>query len=304
MTSAASVKDRLRNQAKMAGKPLQELYTAYGLERALYRLSVSEYADRFVLKGGILLYALFGSEFPRVTRDIDFLAQHISNDAQSMKEVFQKVFSIEEDDALKFDIDNTVATNITEFKEYHGVNISTVAYLDRTRIPISIDIGFGDVVVPEKVKMDYPVLLDMDSPVIYVYSKESIIAEKFEAIVQLGYGNGRLKDFYDIQLLAMNFDFDGTTLKEAIIETFNHRNTLVDDSYLYDSAFIEDALLTSRWETFKKKKQAANAISFADMIIFIRGFLSPITAAITGDYDFNEKWDHVTSKWIKYKSPF
>ena len=163
-----------------------------------------------------------------------------------MKEVFQKVFSIEEDDALKFDIDNTVATNITEFKEYHGVNISTVAYLDRTRIPISIDIGFGDVVVPEKVKMDYPVLLDMDSPVIYVYSKESIIAEKFEAIVQLGYGNGRLKDFYDIQLLAMNFDFDGTTLKKAIIETFNHRNTLVDDSYLYDSAFIEDALLKSR----------------------------------------------------------
>ena len=98
-------KRQIKKPGKNGRKPLQELYTAYGLERALYRLSVSEYADRFALKGGILLYALFGSEFPRVTRDIDFLAQHISNDAQSMKEVFQKVFSIEEDDALKFDID-------------------------------------------------------------------------------------------------------------------------------------------------------------------------------------------------------
>ena len=128
MTNVASVKDRLRNQAKKTGKPLQELYTAYGLERALYRLSASEYADRFILKGGILLYAIFGSDFPRVTRDIDLLAQHINNEAQTMKMVFQKVFSIEADDALRFDTDNIMAVNITEFKEYHGVNISAMAY--------------------------------------------------------------------------------------------------------------------------------------------------------------------------------
>ena len=99
MTNVVSVKGRLRNQAQKTGKPLQELYTAYGLERTLYRLSISEYTDRFVLKGGILLYALFGSEFPRVTRDIDLLAQHISNEAISMKEVFRQIFSIEADDA-------------------------------------------------------------------------------------------------------------------------------------------------------------------------------------------------------------
>ena len=168
-----------------------------------------------------------------------------------------------------------------------------------TRIPISIDIGFGDVIVPGEEKMDYPVLLDMDSPVLYAYSKESIIAEKFEAIIQLGYSNSRLKDFYDIQLLAMNFDFDGALLKEAIIETFNHRNTSVDDSYLYDGDFINDPLLTSRWEAFKKQKQASNISSFTDTVVFLRTFLSPVTATIKGDQDFNEKWDHVTSKWFK-----
>ena len=297
MTSVASVKHRLRNQAKKINRPLQEIYTAFGLERTLYRLSVSEYANRFVLKGGILLYALFGNDFPRVTRDIDFLAQGISNEADSMKLVFQKVLSIEFDDALRFDVENIRVENITEFKEYHGLNVSTIAYLDRTRIPVSIDIGFGDIVFPEKEKMDYPVLLDMDSPVLYAYSKESIIAEKFEAIVQLGYGNGRLKDFYDIQLLATNFDFDGATLEEAIKETFDHRNTLIDDSYLYDSAFVNDTLLASRWETFKRQKQAFNTLSFTDTILFIRNFLFPITTAIRNNQLITAKWDHISSKW-------
>ena len=178
MISVASVKDRLRNQAKKSGKPLQEIYTAYGLERTLYRLSVSEYADRFVLKGGILLYALFGSKLPRVTRDIDLLAQHISNETATMKEIFRKILSIETDDALRFDTDNINAVNITEFKEYHGVNVSAVAYLSKTKIPISIDIGFGDIIFPGKEKMDYPVLLNMESPVLFAYSKESVIAEK------------------------------------------------------------------------------------------------------------------------------
>lgn len=297
MTSVASIKDRLRNQAQKTGKPLQELYTAYGLERTLYRLSISEYADRFVLKGGILLYALFGSEFPRVTRDIDLLAQHISNEAVSMKEVFRKIFSIEADDALRFDTDNINVANITEFKEYHGVNVSTVAYLDRTRIPISIDIGFGDVVFPDREKMDYPVLLNMESPVLYAYSKESIIAEKFEAIVQLGYSNGRLKDFYDIQLMTIGFDFDGATVKEAIQETFNQRKTLIDDSYFYDEEFLNNALLANRWESFKKQKQASSTLSFKETVISIRNFLSPVVGSIREDTRYEKHWDHTMQRW-------
>jgi predicted nucleotidyltransferase component of viral defense system len=297
MTSVASVKDRLRNQAKKINRPLQEIYTAYGLERALYRLSISEYADKFVLKGGILLYALFGSDFPRVTRDIDFLAQRISNEADSMKQVFQKVFSIEVDDALRFDVENITVENITEFKEYHGLNVSTIAYLDRTRIPVSIDIGFGDIVYPEKVKMDFPALLNMDSPVLYAYSRESIIAEKYEAIIQLGYGNGRLKDFYDIYLLSKSFDFDGEILKEAVRETFEHRKTFPNDSNLYEYDFINDPLLSSRWETFKKQKQAFDTLSFKETIIFIRNFMFPIIRSINENSSFYQRWNHIDLSW-------
>ena len=226
-----------------------------------------------------------------------FLLQRISNEADSMKQVFQKVFSIEVDDALRFDVENITIKNITEFKEYHGLNVSTVAYLDRTRIPISIDIGFGDIVYPEKVKMDFPALLNMDSPILYAYSRESIIAEKYEAIIQLGYGNGRLKDFYDIYLLSKNFDFDGETLKEAVRETLEHRKTIPDDSSLYEDDFINDPLLSSRWDTFKKQKQAFDTLSFKETIIFIRKFMFPIIKSIKDDSSFEQHWNHINLSW-------
>lgn len=149
MISAISVKDRLKNQAKEDGRTMQDELVTYGLERA--------------------------------TMDIDLLAQHISNDAKEMKKVFHNIFSIECDDALRFDLDSLDVINITEFKEYHGVNVSIMGYLDRTRVPISIDIGFGDVIYPERMRMNFPVLLDMEAPEVYAYSIYSVIAEKFEA---------------------------------------------------------------------------------------------------------------------------
>ena len=161
MTSAISVKDRLKNQAVAGGKTFQEELTAYGLERTVYRLSVSEYVERFTLKGGIFLYALFKGEFARATRDIDLLARNMPNNVEDMKKVFENIFSIECNDALRYDLDTLDVTDITEFKEYHGVNVSIMAYLDRTKVPVSIDIGFGDVVYPDRVKMEFPVLLDM-----------------------------------------------------------------------------------------------------------------------------------------------
>ena len=182
MISAISVKDRLKNQAASSGKTFQEALTAYGLERTVYRLSISEYKERFTLKGGIFLYALFDGEFARATRDIDLLAKNMPNNVEDMKRVFENIFSIECDDALKFDQGTLDVRNISEFKEYHGVNVSIMAYLDKTRVPVSIDVGFGDVIYPGRVKMNFPVLLDMDVPEIYVYSISSVVAEKFEAI--------------------------------------------------------------------------------------------------------------------------
>ena len=222
MTSAKSVKDRLKNIALNSGKTFQEVLVEYGLERTIYRLSVSEYKARFTLKGGIFLYALFEGQFARATRDIDLLARNMSNNVENIKHVFENILSIQCDDALFYDLKSL---DVIEITEYHGVNVSLMAYLDRTRIPVSIDIGFDDVIYPDRVQIDFPVLLDMKVPRCYAYSIFSVIAEKFEAITSLGNANSRYKDFYDIYILACRFDFDGVKLKEAVKETFMHRET-------------------------------------------------------------------------------
>lgn len=141
MINAISVKDRLKNQAVASGKTFQETLTTYGLERTVYRLSVSDYMERFTLKGGIFLYALFDGEFSRATRDIDLLARNMPNNVETMRTVFENILSIESDDALRFDLETLEVKAITEFKEYHGVNVSIMAYLDRTKIPVSINLG-------------------------------------------------------------------------------------------------------------------------------------------------------------------
>ncbi len=283
MISAKSIKDRLKNQAATSGKTMQEALTAYGLERTVYRLSMSEYVERFTLKGGIFLYALFDGEFARATRDIDLLAKNMPNNVEDMKKVFEHIFSIECDDALRYDMDTLDVKNITEFKEYQGVNVSIMAYLDRTRVPVSIDIGFGDVIYPDRVKMEFPVLLDMEVPEIYAYSIYSVISEKFEAIVFLGDANSRYKDFYDIYILADRYELDGAELKEAIRETFEHRRTGFDDIFAFKDDFIESEIHQSRWKSFLKKKRALVNAELGDVGDLLRALLLPIVESINSD---------------------
>ena len=298
MISAISVKDRLKNQAKEDGRTMQDELVTYGLERTIYRLSISEYAERFTLKGGIFLYALFDGNFARATMDIDLLAQHIPNDAEEMKSVFKNIFSIEYDDALRFDLDSLNVNDITEFKEYHGVNVSITAYLDRTKVPVSIDIGFGDIVYPERMKMNFPVLLDMEAPEVYAYSIYSVIAEKFEAFVSLGLANGRYKDFYDIYVLSENYDLDGEELRNAIKETFAHRGTSFDDIVAFELEFIEDTVRQNRWNSFIKKKKAMVKVDFAEVIEQSKRLLMPIVESINKNEDFRLKWSQNKKEWI------
>lgn len=298
MISAVSVKDRLKNLAKEDGRTMQDELVTYGLERAIYRLSISEYAERFTLKGGIFLYALFDGNFARATVDIDLLAQHISNDAEEMKKVFQDIFSIKCDDALQFDLESLDVINITEFKEYHGVNVSIMGYLDRTRVSVSIDIGFGDVVYPERMRMTFPVLLDMDAPEVYAYSIYSVIAEKFEAFVSLGLANGRYKDFYDIYVLSANYDLNGNELKNAIVETFMHRETTFDDIVAFEPDFIKDTVRQGRWNAFIKKKKAMMKIEFEEAIEQSKKLLLPIVEAIEQNKKFDYQWDRDKKEWI------
>ena len=298
MTNAISVKERLKKQAIEDGKTMQDKLVTYGLERTIYRLSVSKYAEKFTLKGGIFLYALFHGEYTRATTDIDLLAQRIPNDAEELTNVFNDIFSIECNDALRFDLNTLEVIDITELKEYHGVNVSIMGYLDRTKVPVSIDIGFGDVVYPERMKMEFPVLLDMEVPEIYAYSIYSVIAEKFEAFVSLGLANGRYKDFYDIYVLADSYNLDGMELMKAIVETFTHRETSFDDIVAFDDDFTKDETRQGRWRAFIKKKKALVKVEFEEIMRLLKELLLPIVDSIHNDNSFEQTWNKETKSWM------
>ena len=225
----------------------------YFLERFLYRLSISKYNKNFILKGGILLYAIIDKDYARKTTDIDLLAQRIDNDATKFNEIIKEICSIETDDPIRFDIDNIVVKNITEFKgDYHGLNVYIPAYLDKTQERINIDIGFGDVVYPDKMKLSFPSLID-SKPELFAYSIETVIAEKLEAIVKLGMLNSRLKDFYDIYSLSKTYDFDGNILSEAVKETFNNRGTSFNRVDAFDESFISP-YRKGQWNSLLNKR--------------------------------------------------
>ena len=211
--------------------------------------------------------------------------------------VFKDIFSIDCDDALRFDINTLEVKNIVEFKEYHGVNVKISAFLDRTRIPASIDIGFDDVVYPYKIKMGFPVLLDMDVPEIYAYSLHSVIAEKFEAIVSLGDANSRYKDFYDIYILADRYRLDGKELKEAIKETFEHRGTGFDDIVAFGKDFRNSIIHKNRWKAFVGRKRTIVDIEFSDMLERLKAFLEPIVDSIRNEYEFQPNWNNEEFRW-------
>lgn len=297
MRNAISVKERLKNYAKKNHRVVQDIFTVYVLERTLYRISISEYRDKFALKGGILLYGLFTEDFTRATTDIDLHGERISNEAEDMAAVFTDIFSRPCDDPIVFRLDTLKVSNITEFKEYHGLNVSILALLDRTRIPVSIDIGFGDTIYPDRMEMDYPTLLDDAPAQMYAYSVESMIAEKFEAIVSLGEANGRLKDFYDICTISEKRDFDGEQLQTAIEETFRNRNTGFDEIAAFKDGFCKDTIRASRWKGFLRQKNVLEPIAFDEAIQSIRMFLDPVVDSIRKGNTFKGTWDHVGGVW-------
>lgn len=293
--NADSVKARLKNFAIDSGCTFQEALVYYGLERTIYRISISPYASHFVLKGGILLYAIFDGRYERATTDVDLLARRISNSAEEMKNVFRIIFAQDGYDGLIFDLDSVKVEDITEFKEYHGLHISVVAYLERTRIPIGIDIGFGDIIYPDAVEMEFPVILDMETPKLNAYSLESLIAEKLEAIIKNGFFNSRYKDFYDIYILSKKYSFSYERLYSAVEETFMNRKTLITmDSAAFSDNFINDAIHQARWKSFLKKKKTMIFVSLNDAMARIISFAEPLLVAPENQF---ERWNPDEGRW-------
>ena len=222
---AKSVKDRLLNIARKEGRAFDILLVRFALERLLYRLSISAHRDRFVLKGGMLV-TVWVADDNRVTRDADFLGHGDANPDRLIAD-FGEIMVIDSDDGLAFDIDALAATVIREEMEYGGVRLKTAAYLERTRIPVTIDIGFGDAIADATQRLDYPTLLDLPAPQVRSYPPATVIAEKFQAMVVLGVLNGRMKDYYDLWAIPRAIDISADDLDAAISATFERRRTLI-----------------------------------------------------------------------------
>jgi predicted nucleotidyltransferase component of viral defense system len=195
----------------------------FALERLLYRLSQSAHRERFVLKGGMLVTVWLESE-SRETRDADFLG-HGDEGPEQLVADFREIMSIAVEDGIEFDLDALKANPIREEMEYGGTRLKTFAYLERTRIPVTIDIGFGDALAHPSHELTYPTLLDLPPPDIRAYPPATVIAEKFQAMVQLGIANGRMKDYYDLWAMPQALDVSDDELDAAIAATFARRGT-------------------------------------------------------------------------------
>ena len=222
----ASVRQRLANKAQETGRPFQEVLQYFAMERFLYRLSRSPHADKFVLKGA-LMFTAWGGLSSRPTKDIDLLAR-MDNTVEAVETVMREVCGQEvEADGLVFDTESVAGEAIKEDADYPGVRVTFLVTLLNGRLSMQIDMGFGDVVTPSAAMTGYPALLDFPAPLMLGYPRETVVAEKFEAMTKLGLLNSRMKDFYDLWVLCQQFDFDGVTLATAIRRTFTHRKTAV-----------------------------------------------------------------------------
>lgn len=288
---AASVRQRLLNLAKGTGRSFNEVVQHYALERWLYRLSRSEYADRFVLKGALLL-RVWDAPVGRPTRDIDLLAR-TSNDLDSIRRMVAAVCGTSvEDDGIEFRGDFVATERITEDAEYQGVRATFHGSLGTVRCPMRVDMGFSDVVTPGPVEIDYPTILDQPAPHLWAYNRQTVIAEKLEAMVKLGELNSRMKDFLDVWTLASSQAFSGPVLIEAIRATFARRGRVMEVSApCFTEGFARLDAKAAQWRAFVRRGELTKApSSFPEVWQAAMAFLRPLAEAIELDHPFEKAW--------------
>lgn len=250
-----SVKAKLLNLSKAEGLPYQPLLIRYVQERLLYRLAQSKYKNRFYLKGGALLYAHEQLK-ARPTLDIDFLGSSINNDKKIIEEAFSEICGIPcKEDGTVFDTDSIETEEINENRVYKGIRLHVTAQLDTARQKIAMDIGFGDVITPEPQELEYPLLLDgLPAVSIMAYSLETVVAEKFQAMIELSENNSRMKDFYDLYTLLYNNTLDSDMLEKAIHATLKNRGTVYEGNHpLFRDDFPKNPRFQMLWKSFIKK---------------------------------------------------
>ena len=290
---AASVRDRLLALARARDADFNLMLQRYAGERFLYRLGVSGEVDRFVLKGAALFLVWAGKEF-RATRDLDFLAMAPADHA-AIRAAMEAVCAVAyPEDGLAFDSASIEIADIREDQEYGGVRVRLRAMLGKAILRLQVDIGFGDVINPERRAEAYPTLLQHQSPQVWMYPRETCIAEKFETMVRRGEANSRMRDFWDVAALAQHFGFDGDTLGTAIVETFRRRGTPLGGE-LPDAlrpVFYEDASRLKQWEAFQRGAGAVTdgPTRFGEAGEIVRAFLSPVREHLMHDHPFLLVW--------------
>jgi len=290
---AASVGQRLRNLARDRNEDFALVLTKFALERLLFRISQSKHSKVFTLKGA-LLFGLWTQQQYRPTRDADFLARGESAPerlAGIFKEICETTVT---DDGLRFDAESVTAERIAEDAIYQGVRVRFAGYLEKARIPVQVDIGFGDVITPPAEAADFPTLLDFPAPNLLIYSKESVVAEKFEAMVTLGIANSRMKDFYDVRSLCRGFAFNGPLLSAAVLNTFARRQTKLPTEkrpLVFTSEFYDDESKKKQWGGFcNKNKRYIAPISLEHVCLSIGEFLIPMIEALKRNERLEQEW--------------
>ena len=289
---AASIRQRLLNEARTTGRPFNELLQYFAMERFLYRLSKSPHGEKFVLKGALML-ATWEVSLTRPTKDIDLLGR-VSNDIDSIVGLVKEVCRLEvQPDGLVFDSTSVQGEQIAEEAEYDGVRVRFQGNLGTARVSMQIDVGFGDAVVPGPVTTDYPTILDLPTPRIRGYTRESVIAEKFHTMVRRGLLNSRMRDFFDVWTLSRQFDFDGGVLAAAVRETFARRDLEVAARPVaLTKEFAEDTAKASQWQGFLRKSRLEGAPSeLVAVVEAIAVFLGPVAEALHEGRGFEGRWE-------------
>jgi hypothetical protein len=299
---AASVRQRLLNISRDNNRPFNEVLQYFAMERFLYRLGISDHGRKFILKGALMLVA-WEAPLARSTKDIDLLGR-MNNAIGDVVDAIKSACSLETiPDGLRFDEKSVIGEQIAEDADYEGVRVRFRGTLGNARITMQVDVGFGDAVVPGPTEVNYPTLLDLPPPRLLGYSRESAIAEKFEAMVKLGTLNSRMRDFFDIWLLSRHFEFDGGTLSDAIRETFTRRGTEMPESPVaFTGAFSDDPGKITQWGAFVRKTRIpATPDSLGDVVAQITLFLGPMAVALSRGNPFFGRW-HPPGPWISGES--
>lgn len=289
----ASIRQKLLNLARERNQDFGLMLTKYALERILFRISKSQFRDVFVLKGA-LLFELWTHQQYRPTRDADFLAKG-DNSPERFVQIFREISTVEvEHDGLRFDPKTVKAERIKEDADYEGVRVTFTAVLDKARIPIQIDVGFGDVITPGPIDTHYPTLLELPAPRLLAYPRETVVSEKLEAIVKLGIANSRMKDFHDLHSLSMTFEFDGKTLVQAVRGTFQHRHTDLPANGIplsFTPEFYADDNKVKQWNAFcTKNSPYVQRTEFKSIIAQLTSFLAPVIQSAREDRLLNSTW--------------